>query len=108
MVKNKIILILFFILLLIISSTLLPFVIPHQINSPPSEQPQLCTTNQTKQCFISSCNGTSTCFDGDWSSCYWEKVCTPGSRAMCIQKGCAYAVKTCNPCGTGYSQCGSP
>jgi hypothetical protein len=69
---------------------------------------KICEDNQTHACTSGSCNGTSTCVDNSWSSCTWEKICVPGSRAMCIEDGCAYAVKECNECGTGYGPCGLP
>lgn len=67
-----------------------------------------CTDGQTKACSVGECGGTSTCVNGRWWVCRWETVCTPGSRIPCLNGGCAYAVRECNSCGTGYGPCFGP
>jgi hypothetical protein len=75
--------------------------------APPSGPlaPAACAEDQSRQCFVGNCSGVSTCINGAWSGCRWERVCTPGSRSTCLKDGCAYAVKECNGCGTGYGPC---
>ncbi len=64
-----------------------------------------CTEGQSSTCRIGNCSGVSTCIAGSWSACRWEQVCSPGSRVTCVSGGCAYAIKACNECGTGFGPC---
>lgn len=73
-----------------------------------AEPPTLCQAGQTQYCSSGPCPGLSTCFDGVWSGCRWDTVCTPGERVPCLKGGCSYAVKECNECGTGYTVCFNP
>jgi hypothetical protein len=68
----------------------------------------LCTEGQTQACSIGSCSGVSRCINGVWSGCRWDTVCTPGTKVPCLSNGCVYAVKECNQCGTGYTDCFLP
>lgn len=86
----------------------LPYVLPASTESRAQEggwQPA-CIDGQTRPCTAAGCNGTSTCMNGRWWGCKWNQTCVPGSRAPCLRDtGCTYAVKECNSCGTGYSEC---
>ncbi|MFZ5501488.1 MAG: hypothetical protein ACOY58_06220, partial [Candidatus Micrarchaeota archaeon] len=65
----------------------------------------LCASGETRSCQSGSCAGTSTCIQGVWSGCRWERICTPGIHEPCIEQGCAYALRECNECGTGWGEC---
>jgi hypothetical protein len=76
---------------------------------PVAENESGCAPGTARACSVGICSGMSTCLgDGTWGGCDWQRVCIPGSRAPCIQDGCAYAFKTCNPCGSGYGDCAAP
>lgn len=64
-----------------------------------------CVEGQTRDCAVGACNGTSTCVNSRWGGCKWKTLCTPGTKAPCLEHGCAYAYKECNECGTGYGPC---
>ncbi len=70
--------------------------------------PKYCQDGQTQACSAGSCSGVSTCINGVWSGCKWATACTPGARVPCLSNGCVYAVKECNSCGTGYTDCFLP
>ncbi len=73
---------------------------------PLAENASGCVPGQTRSCSVGNCSGTSLCLvDGTWGGCNWQRVCTPSSRLPCLQAGCAYAYKVCNPCGSGYGAC---
>ncbi|MFH1785812.1 MAG: hypothetical protein ABH842_05270 [Candidatus Micrarchaeota archaeon] len=108
--KNKIIIGLFLLLFLILAYVVFQnfSLSKTKSNSIPEDQYLVCTENSTQYCSVGSCSGLSTCHNGIWSSCQWEKVCTPGFKTMCIENGCAYAIKECNECGTSFGQCLPP
>lgn len=60
---------------------------------------------QLQYCREGNCSGLSTCIGGSWGKCRWERVCSPGSKATCLENSCVYAIKVCNECGTGYGPC---
>ncbi|MBI2079208.1 hypothetical protein HYT84_00460 [Candidatus Micrarchaeota archaeon] len=64
-----------------------------------------CTGSESSSCNIGSCSGKKTCINGKFSECSLEIICTPGSQASCVENACANGYKTCNECGTGYSEC---
>jgi hypothetical protein len=64
-----------------------------------------CKDGQTQYCSLGNCSGLSTCSGGAWGGCNWERICAPGSKATCLKNSCPYALKECNPCGTGYGPC---
>ncbi|MFN7991888.1 MAG: hypothetical protein U0R44_07075 [Candidatus Micrarchaeia archaeon] len=70
-----------------------------------SDRPRFCHEGDTQFCTIGSCSGQSACINGVWSGCRWARVCTPGERIPCLKNGCAYAVKECDTCGTGFGEC---
>lgn len=70
--------------------------------------PEACASGSTRGCAVGSCGGTETCVDGLWSGCRWGSICSPGARVPCFDGACISAVKECNSCGTGYSQCFNP
>jgi hypothetical protein len=79
---------------------------PGVFHYPLAENATGCIAGQARNCSVGGCTGTSLCLeDGTWGSCNWQRVCTPGSTLPCLQDGCAYAYKTCNPCGSGYGDC---
>ena len=87
-----------YIIMLVTSPTQLP--VEDQLSSP-----FLCADGEVRPCASGDCEGTSTCVKGVWGGCRWEQVCAPGLREPCIIQGCAYAVRECNECGTGWSEC---
>jgi hypothetical protein len=64
-----------------------------------------CSEGQTQHCSVGNCSGLSTCVKGSWSPCRLERVCTPGEKVPCIERGCAKGHKVCNDCGTAYNPC---
>ncbi|MFH0737840.1 MAG: hypothetical protein V1827_04235 [Candidatus Micrarchaeota archaeon] len=64
-----------------------------------------CTDGEKRACTIGACSGISACSGGAWGGCSWERICEPGSRELCIQDGCAYALKECDGCGTSWGPC---
>lgn len=91
----------------ILSVWLAVFGLPAPPQGPPPPLP-LCNDGETKPCSAGDCNGTSTCSGGEWGGCRWVQSCTPGSVQMCFHNTCAYAVRVCNECGTGFGPCGAP
>lgn len=81
---------------------------PAPLAEPFDRGPDACVDGTSQACSVGSCSGISTCVDGIWSGCRWQTVCTPGSRAPCFDGACLYAVKECNGCGTGFSECFNP
>ncbi|MBU0590871.1 hypothetical protein KKF81_00330 [Candidatus Micrarchaeota archaeon] len=71
----------------------------------PNQNEADCIDEETKNCTVGDCNGTSTCKNGAWHGCSWDIVCTPGSTKTCNRNSCAYAYSKCNECGTGYDEC---
>jgi hypothetical protein len=65
----------------------------------------ICQDGQARPCVVGNCSGQSTCVGGAWGGCKWERVCTPKTSVPCINGSCAYAIRTCNECGTGYGPC---
>lgn len=106
-IKNLPILFLFLILVLLLIYSF-TFLFSPKLEEVSNEVEKLCEENQTRNCTLGSCVGTSTCTNDMWSPCRWEKICIPGSRAMCIENSCAKGVKECNECGTGYGPCTLP
>lgn len=79
---------------------------PGIFHYPAAENASGCVPGQVEGCSVGRCSGMSTCLqDGTWGGCNWQRVCIPGSRAPCLQNGCAYAYKECNQCGSGYGDC---
>ncbi len=67
---------------------------------------QECLPNQTISCKNSkNCSGFRICRDGKWSECIVNKICIPGKVYKCYIDECTPGNKTCNECGTGYSEC---
>lgn len=64
-----------------------------------------CIEDSTKGCNIQDCNGTMTCKNEKWLSCRLTIICTPGSKASCIENACTTGYKVCNECGTDYETC---
>ncbi|MDD5339922.1 MAG: hypothetical protein PHV13_01595 [Candidatus ainarchaeum sp.] len=75
----------------------------------PAEEQAGCVQGTARACSVGNCTGTSVCLEGGtWGSCKWVRVCTPGARMACLQDGCSYAYRECNPCGSGYGSCTVP
>jgi hypothetical protein len=81
---------------------------PQPASRPSDSATGLCREGDTRPCSVNSCQGVSRCLNGVWSGCRWDTVCTPGARVPCLSNGCVYAVKECDSCGTGYTDCFLP
>ncbi len=64
-----------------------------------------CVDGLTRFCELGGCVGITTCLSGRWGGCQFDSVCRPGTTAPCTRDGCAYGIKMCNECGTGYGSC---
>lgn len=84
-----------------------PAVAP-QSQPAPGSSSRICQEGQTQPCSTGTCPGVSRCINGVWSGCRWDTICTPGTRVPCLSNGCVYAVKECDSCGTGYTECFLP
>ncbi|MFH0884841.1 MAG: hypothetical protein V1861_03970 [Candidatus Micrarchaeota archaeon] len=73
--------------------------------APPSTAQHACKDGQTQYCKLGNCSGFSMCTGGVWGGCRWERICSPGSMATCLENNCPYALKECNECGSGYGPC---
>ncbi|MEM4366549.1 MAG: hypothetical protein QW035_00235 [Candidatus Anstonellales archaeon] len=67
-------------------------------------QPE-CNEGEVKECLKGDCVGSTYCYNGKWGPCIIPHVCKPGSTVGCYVKGCGAGYKTCNECGSGYSEC---
>lgn len=64
-----------------------------------------CRDGDNTTCVLGNCSGYRVCESGEWSECRFERICIPGSLEPCTEKYCPVGYKTCNECGTGYSEC---
>ena len=98
-------LLLFFLLLLAFAVF---FLIPADGSSSiklPIQSSSSCDEGAQEPCSVNLCGGYKKCQDGKWSRCIIEQVCTPNSRANCVEFSCSVGYKLCNECGTGYNEC---
>ncbi len=64
-----------------------------------------CSQGTNTTCILGTCMGYRVCESGEWSECKMNRICIPGEIKPCIENYCAKGYKTCNECGTGYSEC---
>jgi hypothetical protein len=76
-------------------------------NAAPAAKPPVCDSGAGVSCRSGGCGGTMLCVDGAWTECIIRRVCTPGARRACSENSCTIGYQECNPCGTGYGDCGS-
>ena len=105
---NPKILLVFFIILAIAVVLFSVYSSIHDIKITATSEVTSCKNGESRVCTYNSCSGVSTCINGIWGGCNWQRICNPGTIVPCLQNGCATSSKACNECGTGYGNCQTP